>query len=141
MRESFKNGASREELQARFAELRAKLQEDIKAILTPEQYEQWQKLGGRFGHPKGPKGQLDRLGVLARVLDLTDEQRDQAKAIFDKARQDIKAAFDTITDRTALKEAIKDILQTADQEFRNILTAEQLAKYEQLGKNRKKPNG
>lgn len=141
LRESYKNGGSREELRAQFAALRAALEEEIKTILTQEQFEQWQKMKGRFGHMGGPKALFDRLRHLARALQLSDEQVEQARAIFDQARQDIKAAFASATDRSVVRETIKEILKIADEQFRSILTTDQLAKYDELIKNRKKPNG
>src|SRR5262249_36379151 len=62
---------------------------------------------GRFGGPGGPGGPFGMLPMFGRELNLTDQQRDQIKAIADSHKDEWKTLFDRErTARQALMAAV-----------------------------------
>jgi Spy/CpxP family protein refolding chaperone len=139
--EKVKSGSiSREDAKAQLEALQKQLEEEIKSILTPEQYEQWkqhQQLAQQNGGLPYPLP--FPLEHLARLLELTPDQVQQAKALVEQAQKEIRAAVESIKDPSNLRKAIEDILKRADAQFRSLLTPEQAAKYDQLKKGPRPP--
>ncbi|MCK9608963.1 MAG: hypothetical protein M0R33_21210 [Methylomonas sp.] len=73
--------------------------------------------GGHDGDFKGHKG--DRVERLAKKLDLSTEQKEQLKQVFDEQQ--------------AKREALR---QETDQRMQTVLNPEQMAKFEELKKQR-----
>lgn len=73
--------------------------------------------GGHDGGFKGHKG--DRIEHLAKKLDLSNEQKDQLKQVFEEQQ--------------AKREALH---QETEQRMQTVLTPEQMAKFEEIKKQR-----
>src|SRR3989304_3937115 len=85
---AYKNGEmTREELRARVTDLETRLDAEVQAILTPEQYERWKnhqrEIKNHGGVPYPLVLPLDRL---ARLLELTPEQVAQARILVHNAQ-------------------------------------------------------
>lgn len=109
---------------------------------------------------RGPEGGANRLDFLAGYLGLSESQKAQAKTIFDAAQQAATTAMGQMASaREALRDAVKAgktdaeidrlaaalgviegqlaaIHAKAQVKFYALLTAEQKAKYDQLGERR-----
>lgn len=136
--------AEKEALMAEAKALHAKYEAQLAEILTEEQMAKLQKMmkgghggrgGGRCGHGdkgkdcddkdkgcddkgKGRCGHGNRMAMMACKLELTDDQKAQAKEIMCKAMEDAKAAEG--------REAKMAIFKAAhEQVFNDVLTAEQ----------------
>jgi Spy/CpxP family protein refolding chaperone len=121
-------------------ESRAKLQADIKAVLTDEQIEKLEQLrenapGGMGSPPSadfstGPRGPFagpDGIPPALEALNLTDEQKTAIKEIRDKAKNDAEAA--------ETRQARQEIMQAAHDDIMGLLTDEQIEEMEQLRAN------
>ncbi len=72
------------------------------------------------------------LNVMAKKCDLTDEQKNQVKAIFDSNKGELEAAREEFKGRL---DAVKD---KTDSQIESILTDEQKVKFEEFRDNAKK---
>lgn len=71
-----------------------------------------------------------RVRGLSRLLDLTDAQRDQVKAIFEKHQNERQAAFSDLMERCG--EPLKKEKALVDAEIRAVLTPPQQEKFDAL---------
>ncbi len=71
-----------------------------------------------------------RIHGLARALDLTDAQRDQIKAIFDRHRADRRALFGDVMEKCG--EPIRKQKAAQDSEIRAVLSPAQQQKFDAL---------
>ena len=138
---TYKNGEmTREELRARVTDLENRLDAEVQAILTPEQYERWKnhqkQIKDQGGVPYPLVVPLDRL---ARLLELTPDQIEQARVLVHNAQLALRHAVETIHERGKLKEAIESIFKRTDAAFQSLLTREQLAKYHEIKAQRTQP--
>jgi len=138
---AYKNGEmTREELRARVTDLETRLDAEVQAILTPEQYERWKnhqrEIKNHGGVPYPLVLPLDRL---ARLLELTPEQVAQARILVHNAQLALRHAVETIHEREKLKEAIESIFNRTDARFQSLLTREQLVKYKEIKNQRTQP--
>jgi len=69
---------------------------------------------------------------MAKDLDLTEAQKEQAKAIREKGKKEIEPLMDEMKN---LREKMDEKRRANMQEFEQILTPEQKAKFEELKKN------
>ncbi len=140
-------GGSREDRATKMRELGEATSAKLKAVLTKEQMEKYEKarteMAGRFGGgPGGPGGfggapSAERLDAMAKELGLNDEQKGKIKAVYDEqakkmealrgdqggSREDRMAKFRELTEATAAK-------------IKPILTAEQQEKFAKMQQNR-----
>lgn len=138
---AYKNGEiTREELRARVTDLENRLDAEVQAILTPEQYEHWKnrqkQIKDQGGVPYPLVLPLDRL---ARLLELTPDQLEQARVLVHNAQLALRHAVETIHEREKLKETIESIFKRTDAAFQSLLTREQLAKYNEIKTRRTQP--
>ncbi len=128
-----KGNISREELHARIQALEKELEEQIKLILTPEQYEKWKQHQEHMRQSGGlPYPLMMPLDHLIRILELDERQAQQARAIVEQALQEMRTAVQTIADRKRLHEVIAEIVKRTETQFRAILSDAQKLKYDQL---------
>ncbi len=120
------------ELRKAIQEILHRADSQFVAILTAEQAAKYEEIKKGLLRKPIPYPLFARLERLALLLNLSPEQLKQAQAIVEQAQNDLRAALARITDPAELRTAIQEILKRADEQFRAILTAEQLAKYEQL---------
>lgn len=138
---AYKNGEmTREEFRARVTDLENRLDAEVQAILTPEQYKHWKnrqkQIKDQGGVPYPLVLPLDRL---ARLLELTPDQIEQARVLVHNAQLALRHAVETIHEREKLKEAIESIFKRTDAAFQSLLTREQLAKYNEIKAQRTQP--
>lgn len=127
--ESIKDPA---ELRKAIGEILRRTDAQFRGILTTEQAAKYDEIKRGLQQPRLPYPLPVPLEELARALNLTPDQVQKAQGIVEQAVKDLKTAVETIKDPAELKKAIEDILKRADEQFRNILTPEQAAKYDQL---------
>ena len=75
---------------------------------------------------------------IAQDLSLTKEQQEQAKAIHEKGKKDIEPLLNEMKD---LRQKMDEKRRATMEEFEQILTPEQKAKFEEMKKNAPKPHG
>lgn len=89
------------------------------------------------GRPGGPGG-----GKIAEELNLTAEQKPKVAAVMKEAAEKRKAlADDTTLSQDERREKMKAIAEATKAKMKEILTAEQLAKMEELRKNHPRGEG
>jgi len=97
------------------------------------------------GVPPGGPGARGRMNfdAIATQLALTDEQKTKAKPVFEEMQQKMREARQdtTITDPTERRAKNKEIRDAATAKLKDILTPEQLAKWEKLGQGQRRPQG
>jgi len=135
-----KGNVTRDELQSGIQTMEQELEEQIKLILTPEQFEKWkqhQEYMKQFGGLPYPL--IMPLDQLIRVLELNEQQVQRARAIVDQALRDMRAAAQSINDKDRLRFVMGEILKRADLQFRTILNEQQRIKYDQLKHKQQAP--
>ncbi|MEX1275895.1 MAG: hypothetical protein WEE20_08185 [Bacteroidota bacterium] len=140
MRAHKSGGMTREEFRARVSELENRLDAEVRAILTPEQYDRWKNRQREIKDQGGvPYPLIFPLDRLARLLELTPDQVAQAEVIVHDAQMALRHAVETIHEREKLREAIESIFKRADARFQSLLSRGQLAKYNDLKSRRAQP--
>jgi periplasmic protein CpxP/Spy len=90
---------------------------------------------GRFT----PEQQLERMTT---QLSLTDEQKPKVKAVLEntaKKRKDIMG--DTSMDRQQMREKMQPVMEDQNKKMKEILTADQYKKYQEMNEKMKKGGG
>lgn len=137
----------REERTAKMTALRADTTKQVKALLTKEQSEKFDKIqaaapntgaggfgGGGFGGIRGGVAGLDK-------LDLTAEQKTKVEAIQKEQREKLQALFqDQNTPREERATKMRELMQGIQTQIEAVLTAEQKKKLEEIRKNTPAPN-
>jgi len=137
LRQACRDSASQTDLEARHEALRAKIHEELKNVLTAaqmQQLEEWHK--NRPQH--GPGGMNDeersahmdrRMERLTTELGLTADQQVKIRALWETKRTDLAAHNPGERPSTEQRQARH---QAFLEELKQILNAEQLAKFQQL---------
>ena len=137
IRQARQNGASADELKAQHEALKAKIHEELKAVLTEaqvQQLEEWHK--NREAHQHGPLTDAERtawlnkhMERLTESLGLTPEQQEKLRALwtagFSERVQLPQSAQPSAEERKARHEARME-------QMRQILTAEQFTKLQEM---------
>ena len=105
--------------------------EQLKSILTPEQFQKYQQMKSEWKN-KSKEGGHARQNPFEK-LNLSTGQQDQVQTVMQKAKADSKV----IKENAALtadqkKEQIKMIRQGADEQLKSILTTEQYQKLQEM---------
>ena len=124
-------------------ELRNKRSEEIKSVFTPEQNVKWNNFikdrekGGKDGKKaaQGPQKGVHgcRMEMMQKKLGLSDEQSDKIFAIH-------KDYMDKFYQNRNNDDKIKELHAKFAGEIENVLTPEQKTKWDELKKNRPKPD-
>jgi periplasmic protein CpxP/Spy len=97
------------------------------------------------GRPPGGPGARGRMNFdnIATQLALTDEQKTNAKPVFEEMMQKNAALRQdtTITDPTDRRAKMKEIRDDANTKLKAILTDEQYAKWTKMGQGNRRPPG
>lgn len=140
---------NQDKLRSAAMERRKKLGDDLKPILTAEQYEKFEKM--RFRPDSGDRT-ARQMEELTKRLTLSDEQVTKLQAVFDKYNPQMQELFGSMRggpgegggDRTAMRDKMREIRASMDKEIETFLTADQLKEYqayqEEL-RNRRGPGG
>jgi Spy/CpxP family protein refolding chaperone len=84
--------------------------------------------------PPGGMRQRPNFDTIAKQLELTDDQKPKVKAVFDEMQQkqkDLRA--DTSVAQADKRAKAKEIRDAATAKLKDILTADQFAKWEKMG--------
>ena len=85
----------------------------------------------------GMRGRMPNFDTVAKQLELTDDQKPKVKPIWDDLQQkqrDVRQ--DTNLDRTEKQAKVKELRDAATVKLKEILTPEQLTKWEKVGQRR-----
>lgn len=115
-----------------FIELRKDMMADIKAVLTPEQQQEAQDLMLAKAERKMNK----RLRKLSRKLDLTEEQKSSLKAHMQTQLAAVNPPLDG--GQPPERDHRKKLTEEFDQKMQNILSNEQLVKWDAMKEKRMK---
>ena len=120
---------SQQEKLEKFKAGREALIAEIKKVLTPEQFEKWKArqplLGGAAGGP------LARMQEAIKDLNLTDEQKEQLKPIYQEQMEKLRELRqDTSLSIPEKLEKLKALHQEIAPKLKKVLTAEQYAKWD-----------
>jgi Spy/CpxP family protein refolding chaperone len=147
------SGSSAEELKTKRMELHKKYADQTKAVYTPTQKEQLEKMrtewkakakdgkkGGKdFKKGEGRHGKkgFKKGGDFSKELNFTETQ----KAEFAKMREESKNSFKALREDKSLtqdqkKEKMKELRKQQNEQMKKILTKEQVEKMESLRKER-----
>lgn len=120
----------RNDKRGQFIELRKNMMADIKAVLTPEQKIEAQTMV----MAKAEKYMNKRLKKLSRKLDLTDEQKDSLKIHMQTKLASVKTQIES--GNAPERGNKKGLMQEFDQQMQNILSEEQLTKWNKMKEKR-----
>jgi Spy/CpxP family protein refolding chaperone len=90
--------------------------------------------------PGGMRGRALNFEAIAKNLELTDDQKPKAKPVIDEMLQkqrDLRA--DTSVAQADKRAKAKEIREAATTKLKEILTADQLAKWEKMGQRQRPP--
>lgn len=132
--------ASKEQRQ----ELHKKYQEQMEAILTPDQRQQFEKMKaekmakgktGDFKRGEGQKGDFKRGGDFQKELGLTQDQQDKMA----KIREGYRGQFEALRANNSLSQEEKrakmqELMKKQQEDMKTVLTKEQVEKMKSLRK-------
>jgi Spy/CpxP family protein refolding chaperone len=122
-----------EQKHAQVAAARKASHEQMKAMLTPDQQARMAEMMSHPGLLNAEAAHRVHMGVLARQLGLTPEQRTQIRAIQDKLHAAMKPIRDNASLTLEQRQAKMRVLrQTVRDETRAVLTAEQLLRLNRI---------
>ena len=111
--------------------IRQNTDEQLKAILTPEQFQKLQ--ANRPERKEGGKEGEHRPHIPFEKLNLSDEQKARVKPIMEKAREDMNAIHDDTTLSPEQKrEKASAVKENVDEQLKSILTPEQYQKFQEM---------
>jgi Spy/CpxP family protein refolding chaperone len=115
----------REKLQA----IREEITVEVKNVLTPEQFEKWKAKQAQLAGGAG--GPLARLQEAIKDLNLTDEQKEQLKPLYEEQMEKLRDLHqDTSLSIPEKLEKLKAIQKEIAPKLKKVLDAEQYAKWE-----------
>jgi len=104
--------------------------EQMKTILTPEQYQKFEEMKAAWKNKGEGK---DRPHNPFEKLNLTEEQKAQIHPIMQKTGEEIQAVkADTALTKEQKEQQIQTIKESTDEQLKTILTSEQYQKLEQM---------
>lgn len=139
MRQAISRINDRHQLHRAIEEILQRTNRQFMSILSREQAQMYEQIKQKMRPPMPPYPLPIPLEQLARTLQLTPEQIQQAKEIVEKGQQDIRSAMENIKEKDKLQAALQEILKWADGEFTKLLTKEQAEKYHQMKKSMHQP--
>lgn len=131
LRQAVETIRDREKLKEAVEAIFQRADAQFRSLLTREQLAKYNELKNRGAQPKLPYPLPALLDQLARLLNLTPDQLEQARVVVRRAEAALKDAFGSQTDREELRATVESILQRTEAAFKAILTPEQLRTYEQ----------
>jgi protein CpxP len=123
------NSLSRQEKIEKLRAGRERLVAEIKKVLTPEQFEKWK--ASRQQQAAAAVGPLARLHEAIADLNLTDQQKEQLKPIYQEQMEKLRQLHqDTSLSLTEKLDKVKAMHTESAPRLKKILTPEQYAKWE-----------
>ncbi len=134
----------KEEIRAKMKKLKESFDNDIKKLLTEEQWKKYQELkksAGKLRPDNKDKPKRKNMKEFLKDLGASEEQMNGIKNAMKQMSEAIKEMFDSGTPAQDMREKIKGIQQELEAKLKKILTEEQYKKYEKWRKNARKFRG
>jgi Spy/CpxP family protein refolding chaperone len=123
------NSLSPEEKRQKLVAARTEIVSEVKKVLTPEQFEKWKARQGRTAG--GAVRPLARLQEAINDLNLTDEQKEQLKPLYQAQMEKLRDLYQDASLSMAEKlDKLKAFHQEAAPKLKKVLSADQYAKWE-----------
>ena len=123
------NSLTREEKMEKFKAAREEITAEVKKVLTPEQFEKWKAKQGLAAESPGKPAA--RLQESIQALNLTDEQKEQLKPIYQEQMEKLRELRQNESLSMAEKlEKLKAVRQEVGPKLKKVLDAEQYATWE-----------
>jgi protein CpxP len=123
------NSPSPEEKRQKLAGAHAEIVSEVKKVLTPEQFEKWKARQGQTAG--GAIRPLARLQEAINDLNLTDEQKEQLKPLYQAQMEKLRDLYQDAGLSMAEKlDKLKALRQEAAPKLMKVLNADQYAKLE-----------
>jgi Spy/CpxP family protein refolding chaperone len=122
---------SQEAKQAKLKEIRRSSEEQIRAVLTPEQQQKLKEMNGKS--PEQAPAMRGPGSMIAEKLTLTDDQKAKIKGIQEAAKAQIETVQkDTSLSQDAKQAKQKEIRKSAEEQIHALLTPEQLKELREM---------
>jgi protein CpxP len=120
---------SAEDKKERIRALREEITAEVKKVLTPEQFEKWKAKQSQSTTSGG--GPAARLQEAIKGLDLTDQQKEQLKPVYQEQMDKLRELQqDTSLSLPQKLENLKDMHKEIAPKLKKVMNAEQFAKWE-----------
>jgi Spy/CpxP family protein refolding chaperone len=120
---------SAEDKKERIRALREEITAEVKKVLTPEQFEKWKAKQSQSTTSGG--GPAARLQEAIKGLDLTDQQKEQLKPVYQEQMDKLRELQqDTSLSLPQKLEKLKDMHKEIAPKLKKVMNAEQFAKWE-----------
>jgi Spy/CpxP family protein refolding chaperone len=102
---------------------------EVKKVLTPEQFEKWKAKQGQLA--AGGGASLARVQEAIKELNLTDQQQEQLKPIYEEQMGKLRELYqDTSLSIPEKLEKLKGMVKENAPKLKKVMDAEQYAKWE-----------
>jgi Spy/CpxP family protein refolding chaperone len=120
---------SAEDKKEKVRALREDITAEVKKVLTPEQFEKWKAKQGQSTARTG--GPAARLQEAIKGLDLTDQQKEQLKPVYQEQMDKLRELQqDTSLSLPQKLEKLKDMHKEIAPKLKKVMNAEQFSKWE-----------
>jgi Spy/CpxP family protein refolding chaperone len=120
---------SAEDKREKIRAIREEVTAEVKKVLTPEQFEKWKAKQGQSATPGG--GPAARLQEAIKGLNLTDEQKEQLKPIYQEQMDKLRELQqDSSLSMPQKLEKLKDMHKEIAPKLKKVMNAEQYAMWE-----------
>lgn len=117
---------SREDRHARMADIRTAVRSDLEEVLTPDQLERFDAMRFRHRRGHGARGLEHRLERMTELLELTTDQADRVRSVFDAAHT--RRAEIRELDGEARRDARQALKSEVRASLSEILSEDQMAR-------------
>jgi len=124
------NSLSPQEKREKFQAAREEITAEVKKVLTPEQFEKWK---AKQGQPAaaGAERPLAKLEGAIKELNLTDEQKEQLKPLYQEQMEKLRDLYqDNSLSMAGKLEKLKALHKEIAPKLKQVLDAEQFAKWQ-----------
>jgi periplasmic protein CpxP/Spy len=120
---------SAEDKRQKIRAIREEVTAEVKKVLTPEQFEKWKAKQGQSATPGG--GPAARLQEAIKGLNLTDEQKEQLKPIYQEQMDKLRELQqDSSLSMPQKLEKLKDMHKEIAPKLKKVMNAKQYAMWE-----------
>ena len=131
-----------EDLQAQRAAIREQMNVEILALLTPEQLAIIEEIETQLANGEFPTILIEhRVTWLTEQLGLTTGQQDAIRPILAQHGADLLALREASSDREEFRANMAALMESLNQQFEAVLTAEQYEVFQQLKRSRARRGG
>jgi len=123
------NSLTREEKMGKFRAAREEINAEVKKLLTPVQFQEWQASRGVLAGGAARPGVRLQEGI--RELNLTDEQKQQLRPLYQEQMEKMRGLWqDNSLSRTEKLEKAKTLHKEMAPKLKKVLDAKQYARWE-----------